>query len=145
MSSKFLQLLGISVSAALLVAGVAIASDSFTVAYGANQSITSFSVCKKVTNGSPTGLSVYVPNTTAAEWASFYGSPPAGVSVSACVTTGTWTITGSSCRPGPIAGMGACPSAGWPTCSSLGLQCQVVTPPGSPCASQYLIRVYTCQ
>ena len=87
MQSKILRVLGITLSTALLVAGVAVASDSFTVAYGTNQSITAFAICKKVTNSSPTGLSVYVPNTTAAEWASFYGSPPSGVSVGQCSAT----------------------------------------------------------
>lgn len=144
LSNRLVKSVILVIALVVLAAGVAAASDAITVAYGTNQSITAFSNCKVVTNSSPTGLSVYVPNTTAAEWSSFYASPPAGVSATACVT-GTWTITGSSCRPGPIAGMGACPSAGWPACSTLGLQCQVVTPPGSPCASSYLVRVYTCQ
>lgn len=87
MTSKILKVLGMSFSAALLVAGIAVASDSFTVAYGSNQNITAFSICKKVTNSSPTGLSVYVPNTTAAEWSSFYGSPPSGVSAGQCIAT----------------------------------------------------------
>ena len=52
------------------------ASDNSTVNFGANQSITAFSTCKKVTNGSGTGLNVYVPTQSDAEWQSFYTNPP---------------------------------------------------------------------
>lgn len=69
----------------LFSAAIAIeASDNSTVSYGANQNITAFSTCKKVTNNSSTNLSVYVPTQTSAEWASFYSNPPAGVSADAC-------------------------------------------------------------
>src|SRR3989344_3773352 len=67
---------------------IAEASDNSTVNYNTNSNITAFSTCKKVTNNSGTGLSVYVPTQSSAEWASFYTNPPAGVSVSSCVTAG---------------------------------------------------------
>lgn len=64
-----------------------LASDSSTVNFGASQNITSNSICKKVTNNSPTGKSIYVPTQSAAEWASFYTNPPAGVTVGLCGST----------------------------------------------------------
>ena len=68
----------------LLIAVVIEASDNFTVNYGTTQTITALSVCRQVTNSSGTGLSVYVPTQTAAEWSSFYTNPPAGVGAVAC-------------------------------------------------------------
>src|SRR3989344_4596462 len=75
------------------------ASDNSTVNFGANQSITAFSTCKKVTNGSATGLNVYVPTQSDAEWASFYTNPPSGITIGSCgpkvvfLTSGTsWTV-----------------------------------------------------
>lgn len=62
------------------------ASDSTSVSYGGNAIITAFSTCRSVTNNSSTGLSVYVPTVSDAEWASFYGSPPSGVSASVCAS-----------------------------------------------------------
>lgn len=85
-------------------AAVVIASDSFTVNYGTNSTITAFSTCKKVTNNSATGLSVYVPTQTSAEWTSFQTNPPTGVVLGSCgvpiigwkTDTGTedWLATG---------------------------------------------------
>ena len=69
------------------------ASDNSTVNFGANSNITAFTTCKKVTNGSATGLSVYVPTQTSAEWTSFYTNPPAGVTAGGCTCT-TPTYTG---------------------------------------------------
>lgn len=43
-------------------------------------------VCKKVTNESVVGLSVYVPTSTVAEWQSFTDHPPTGVTIGSCVT-----------------------------------------------------------
>jgi hypothetical protein len=68
-----------------LMAVSAWASDGTTVNAGATQDITAHSVCKRVTNNA--GVSVYVPTTSAPEWASFYGAPPSTVSVSACPPT----------------------------------------------------------
>ena len=78
---------------ASMVFGLALvieASDSSTVNIGANQSITAFSTCKKVTNNSSTGLSVYVPTTLASEWSSFYTSPPSGVTAGSCGCALPW-------------------------------------------------------
>lgn len=61
------------------------ASDGSSVPSTATQSITAFGVCKKVTNTSPTGKTVYVPTQSAAEWTSFYSNPPAGVAIGSCV------------------------------------------------------------
>lgn len=69
----------------ILMTASAWASDGTTVNAGATQDITAHSVCKRVTNNA--GVSVYVPTTSAAEWASFYGAPPSAVSVSACPPT----------------------------------------------------------
>jgi hypothetical protein len=44
-------------------------------------------VCKKVTNESVVGLSVYVPTSTVAEWQSFTDHPPTGVTIG-CVGFG---------------------------------------------------------
>lgn len=64
-----------------------LASANSTVTHGTTQALTAFGVCKKVTNGSATGLSVYVPTQTSAEWQSFHTSPPAGVSIGSCSVT----------------------------------------------------------
>lgn len=83
----------------LAVATLIEASDNSSVNFGANSNITAFSTCKKVTNDSGTGLSVYVPTQTAEEWVSFYSSPPSGVAIASCgpkvifLTSGTtWTV-----------------------------------------------------
>lgn len=68
-------------------ASFACASDGSTVNAGANANITAHGVCRKVTNNSPTGLSVYIPTLSANEWSSFYTNPPAGVSIAACAPT----------------------------------------------------------
>src|SRR3989338_10597955 len=66
------SLLRIAVFAIILFAFAPLleASDSATVNYTTNQSITAFSTCKKVTNNSATGLNVYVPTQSGAEWQS---------------------------------------------------------------------------
>src|SRR3990167_2656286 len=75
---------------------IAEASDSSTVNYATNQSITAFSTCKKVTNGSATGLSVYVPTQSSAEWTSFYMNPPAGVTAASCGPKVVFLTSGTS-------------------------------------------------
>jgi hypothetical protein len=62
-----------------LLAIVIDASDNYIVDSGANVNITAHAECRKVTNGSATGASVYVPTETHSEWQSFYVNPPAGV------------------------------------------------------------------
>lgn len=83
----------------LAVATLIEASDSVTISHGATQNITAHSTCRRVTNGSATALSVYVPTQIVGEWESFYSAPPTGVSVSLCapkvvfITSGTtWTV-----------------------------------------------------
>lgn len=103
------------VAAALFALAVVIdASDSFTLARGiARQSVTAHGACRKVTNDSPTGKTVYIPTVTAGEWSSFYTNPPAGISLEACAeeivlstTTTTYTnlnlctLAGSPTTPG---------------------------------------------
>lgn len=61
------------------------ASDGSSVAPSASQSIRAFGICKKVTNTSPTGKTVYVPTQSVVEWASFFESPPQGVTIGACL------------------------------------------------------------
>jgi hypothetical protein len=94
---KFLSLTGFLV--ALLVLATAIeASDNSTVNFGANSNITAHSTCKKVTNNSGTGLSVYVPTQTSAEWTSFYSNLPAGITAASCgpLTTQVIFLTSGS-------------------------------------------------
>jgi len=91
------------------------ASDSSTVAIGQNTNITAFSTCKKVTNNSPTGLSVYVPTVSSAEWSSFYGSPPPGVLIDNC---GSSTVTnptrnGLYLHPSPVTAARYCMEQGF--------------------------------
>jgi hypothetical protein len=68
-----------------LFAMVIDASDNYTVNHGANTNITAHTECRKVTNNSATGASVYVPTQTSPEWQSFRTSPPAGVTLDDCV------------------------------------------------------------
>lgn len=85
---------GLTIVAMLSLFAIAIdASDNYTVNYGTNQSITAHTECRKVTNASATGASVYVPTQTDAEWQSFYTNPPAGVTTSGCVTPGSQTFS----------------------------------------------------
>jgi len=89
---------------------IAEASDSSTVNFTTNQSITAFSICKKVTNGSGTGLNVYVPTQSSAEWASFYNNPPAGVTIGSCATPITIATSQSNADLCTIAGNPTTPS-----------------------------------
>ena len=73
-------------------AGVSLlyASDGSSVARSATQTITAFGSCRKITNASPTGKTVYVPTQSIAEWQSFYASPPSGVSIASCDCAVPW-------------------------------------------------------
>ena len=93
------SLLRIAVFAIILFAFATLleASDSSTVNYATNQSITAFSTCKKVANNSGTGLSVYVPTQSSAEWSSFYTNPPVGVSITSCAPPCAGVMVGGYC------------------------------------------------
>jgi hypothetical protein len=69
----------------LLTVSVAEASDGTTLANGASQNITAFSVCKSVANNS--GQSLYIPTTSSGEWSSFYNTSHTGVTIAGCNTT----------------------------------------------------------
>lgn len=92
------------VARALLCALAAVAltgATSYQVNYGANQNITEWSTCKKVTNNSVTGKAIFVPTKTNTEWSSFYANPSSGVTAATCqcsVASGTnWTVGSSTC------------------------------------------------
>jgi hypothetical protein len=85
---------GLTIAAVLgLFAIVIDASDNYTVNHGANLAITAHSTCGMVTNNSATGRSVYVPTQSSLEWQSFRTNPPAGVTLSSCVTPGSQTFS----------------------------------------------------
>lgn len=85
---------GLTITAVLgLFAIVIDASDNYTVNHGANLAITAHSTCGMVTNNSATGRSVYVPTQSSLEWQSFRANPPAGVTLSSCVTPGSQTYS----------------------------------------------------
>lgn len=71
-------------AAAIFAAGPAGAAQSYRVNNATVGYINEWGVCKKVTNSA--GLDLFVPTNTAGEWASFYNSPPGGVSVVNCPT-----------------------------------------------------------
>lgn len=63
------------------------ASDGFRINHALSaQSVTAHSVCRKVTNNSPTNKDVYIPTNSAEEWLSFRTNPPAGVTLDVCET-----------------------------------------------------------
>lgn len=70
--------------AALPLAQIALAADSTDVPYTENRTINEHSVCKVVTNNSSTGLGLFVPTKTAAEWLAFRTYPPTGVTLTDC-------------------------------------------------------------
>lgn len=81
---------GLTIAATLSLFAIVIdASDNYTVSSGATLAVTAHANCRNVTNNSATGASVYVPTQTSAEWQSFYTNPPAGVTLSSCVTPGS--------------------------------------------------------
>ena len=136
--------LGFAVLAIILLgAAVAVASDSITVNYATNQNITAFSTCKSVTNNSSTGLSMYVPTVTEAEWSSFYTNPPSGVTAATCpAASGTWQFVGAGCVQTFSGASSVCPAVGSP-CSPIGATCQVMSRPAS--CPYFFLRVYECR
>ncbi len=54
------------------------------VASAAAKEITAFTECRAITNNHASGRAMMIPVKTSAEWSSFYGHPPAGVTVGAC-------------------------------------------------------------
>lgn len=112
----------------LLGIGYVSASDSSTVSYSTTQQITAFSVCKKITNTSPTGRSEYIPTQSAAEWSSFYNRPPAGVTVATCTCTLLW---GGTLNSGQSVTAYAAPSVSGTQCSSQTRTCSNSTLSGS--------------
>lgn len=86
----------ISCAALLVLASTELshAADSYTVANGANLTITEHSVCRVITNNHASGSSIMVPTKTAAEWSSganaFINAPPAGVTVGNCPCNLPW-------------------------------------------------------
>lgn len=81
----------------LCATGASEAADSYTVNSGATSDITEHAVCKRVTNNHASGLSIFVPTKTSPEWASFYGSPPPGVTVVACPAACAGSSYGGYC------------------------------------------------
>jgi hypothetical protein len=81
--------------AGMAIALMLTAATSHTVNYNTTATITEFSVCKTVKNLHATGLALFVPTNTSTEWSTFYGNPPAGVTVntSGCVTPGNHDYT----------------------------------------------------
>jgi hypothetical protein len=69
------------------------ASDNYTALQDTPLEITAHSTCRRVTNVSATGASVYVPTQTTSEWQSFYTNPPEGVTAGSCVTPGSQTYS----------------------------------------------------
>ena len=76
-----------------IVASPLWATDSYTLSNSSTQNITEWSTCKRVTNNHASGLSLFIPTKTNAEWTSFYTSPPPGVTVASCVTPGSQNYT----------------------------------------------------
>jgi hypothetical protein len=78
---------------------LAVINENTGIPYGATQSITGptaggGTLCKMVTNNSPTGKQLYVPGSTAAEWDNFVAQTPTGVVLSNCCSG---TLVGGYC------------------------------------------------
>jgi hypothetical protein len=58
------------------------------VAASANKSVTFFSTCKSITNNHASGKAIMIPGGSVTDWSTFYGAPPAGVSVANCSSWG---------------------------------------------------------
>ncbi len=69
------------------------AATSYQVNFGATVKINEFGVCYDVTNNHASGLALFVPTNSAAEWAAFYGATTPGVTKGECCATGTYTYT----------------------------------------------------
>ncbi len=96
-ASAISSLLRLVLIAIVLFAFAAIieASDSLTALINTPIAITGpDTICKLVTNNSPTGKTAYIPTTSVAEWQSFYNNPPAGVALASCAPT--WQ-SGTAC------------------------------------------------
>lgn len=61
------------------------------------QTVDYFSTCKAVTNLHASGKTIMIPVKTSAEWASFYNSPPAGVTAGSCSGFGAFDMVDSGC------------------------------------------------
>jgi hypothetical protein len=67
--------------------GQAQAATSYQVSSGATVTITEYSACAVVTNSHASGLALFVPTGSAAEWTAFRAAPGTGVTAVACDTT----------------------------------------------------------
>lgn len=56
-------------------------NKGYHIDHGDSAVIDAHGVKKKVTNNHPSGLTIYIPLNTSAEWASYVASPPPGVTV----------------------------------------------------------------
>lgn len=83
--------------AAVLSALPAYAVDFYQVNNGATVDITEHSVCKRMTNGYPSGQAIFVPTKTATEWSAFYGATIPGVTIAACPPSCAGVTVGGYC------------------------------------------------
>ena len=76
----------LAVTMAIVAAGflVVYAATSYQVNYNATVEVDEHSTCKKVTNGSGTGLAIFVPTNTTGEWSAFRENLPSGVTLADC-------------------------------------------------------------
>lgn len=104
MRSKRSRLLasGLFAVACLLSASAVSASDSLTALLNTPLTVTGpDSMCRIVTNASPTGKTVYVPTNSIPEWQSFVAHPPAGVTLLACGPVCTQALSPLATYPQP--------------------------------------------
>lgn len=80
----------------LLLSTLVEGATSYKVIYNGVTQITEFNVCRVVSNNHATGLDLFVPTNSAAEWSAFVANPPAGVSLSNCLTATGGTISSLS-------------------------------------------------
>lgn len=71
-----------------------VAASSYRVNNGTNTDINEQGVCQNVANAS--GLDLFVPTNSAAEWLEFRTHPPTGVTLSACASACLATSTGGT-------------------------------------------------
>lgn len=118
-SRRIVSILALS---SVLIAGVAVAaiSENTGVPYGGTVSLTGpDGVCKKVTNTSPTGLQLYVPGNTTAEWQSFIANKPSGVTFASCHTDYLGWQTDTSAEDWLVTSYYTLNPAGWVNMGSL--------------------------
>jgi hypothetical protein len=132
---------GLAAAVALaLLANVAFAADSYTVAAGATVTINEQGICRKVTNPAGAAGARWISTKTAAEWQSFIDHPN-GLTMAACPTGGTWQPTNpaSSCgappgtnpsQLGPVS-----PSPQGTACPTIGAYGYTYNPGQNPCYS----------